>query len=362
MGTDDIEDPVSPGECEVGPQQRWAPPLLVPAVRHAASCDGQQEPPVLYHAPPVITADGLVKRFGSRLALDDLTFAVPEGEVFGFVGANGAGKTTTIRILSTLLAFDEGDASVGGVSVRDDPQAVRALIGYVPDFFGLYARLTALEYLEFYAGVHGLAPRRRRQVAGELLELVGLADRGHDDVDGLSRGQKQRLCLARALVHDPAVLLLDEPASGLDPGAQVEVRELMKELRAMGKTILVSSHDLPELEETCSWVGLIAEGRMVAVGPMAEVRDQTVGGRRIRVELAGDRAHAEEAAQRVEAFPGVGAVDVGDEHLEIFVDSALIEHELLAHLVTNGIKVRAIGAVREDLAKVFFRLTSGSGP
>jgi len=306
----------------------------------------------------VITADGLVKRYGDRVALDDLSFVVPEGEVFGFVGANGAGKTTTISILSTLLGPDDGDASIGGISVRDDPQAVREMIGYVPDFFGVYPRLTSLEYLEFYAAAHGLARGRRRQVAGELLDLVGLADRAEDDVDGLSRGQKQRLCLARALVHDPSVLLLDEPASGLDPRAQVEVRELIKELQAMNKTILVSSHDLPELEETCSWVGLISDGKMVAVGPMAEVRDHATGGRRILIELAGD---AESAARLVEAFPGVERVEVGEEKLDVAVSPDLVEHELLGHLVSNGVKVKSIAAARDDLAKVFLRLTGEAG-
>lgn len=307
----------------------------------------------------MISADGLVKRYGDRMALDDLSFVVPEGEVFGFVGANGAGKTSTIRILATLAGPDEGDASIGGVSVRDDPQAVRAMIGYVPDFFGVYPHLTSLEYLEFYASAHGLARGRRRQVAGELLELVGLADRADDDVDKLSRGQQQRLCLARALVHDPAVLLLDEPASGLDPRAQVEVRELIKELQAMHKTILVSSHDLPELEETCSWVGLIDDGRMVATGPMAEVRDHATGGRRILIELAGGDGSTGSAARVVEGYAGVEGVEVAGDKLEVAVDATLVEHELVAHLVSNGVKVQSVTAARDDLAKVFLRLTAG---
>ncbi len=307
----------------------------------------------------MIVADHLVKRYGDRTALDGLSFTVPEGEVFGFVGANGAGKTTTLRILSTLLGPDEGDASIGGISVRRDPQAVREMIGYVPDLFGAYPRLTVREYLEFYGSAHGLARGRRRAVADELLELADLSERADDDVGALSRGHKQRLGLARALVHDPPVLLLDEPASGLDHAAQVEVREIIKELQAMGKTIVVSSHDLPELEETCTWVGLVADGRMLATGPMADVLDQAVGGRRILIGLAGGGEGAEEAGRLAEAFPGVGGVEVADDQLEVAVDPSLVAHELVAHLVSGGVKVQAVAARRDDLAKVFLRLTGG---
>src|SRR5205807_8694780 len=174
---------------------------------------------------------------------------------------------------------------VGGIPAADDPHGVRELIGYMPDFFGVYDRLTAEEYLIFYAACHGVTHRRRRAVAHELLELVDLGDRAGDQVDTLSRGMKQRLGLARALVHDPAVLLLDEPASGLDPRARIEMRELVRELRRMGKTILISSHILPELEELCTWVGFIDQGRMAAVGPMSDVRNRVTSGRRLRVDL-----------------------------------------------------------------------------
>src|SRR5207245_2445269 len=218
---------------------------------------------------PVIAVEALRKQYGGHAALRGLELNVPAGEIFGFVGPNGAGKTTTIRILATLTAADAGSATIGGIPVGQDPHGVRELIGYMPDFFGVYDRLTSEEYLEFYAACHGVARRRRRKVARDLLELVDLTDRTDDQVDTLSRGMKQRLCLARALVHDPQVLLLDEPASGLDPRARVEMRELIRELRRMGKTIFVSSHILPELEELCTWVGFIDDGRMLAAGPLA---------------------------------------------------------------------------------------------
>jgi ABC-2 type transport system ATP-binding protein len=226
----------------------------------------------------MIAVENLHKAYGDRVALDEVTFTVPKGEIFGFVGPNGAGKTTTIRILATLSSADAGEATVGGIPVHEAPADVRNLIGYMPDFFGVYDRLTSAEYLEFYAACHGVPRRKRAAVARELLELVDLSDRRDAQVDTLSRGMKQRLGLARALVHDPAVLLLDEPASGLDPRARVEMKELIRELSRMGKTILISSHILPELEELCTWVGFIDGGRMAAAGPMAEVRDAVVAG------------------------------------------------------------------------------------
>ena len=283
---------------------------------------------------------------------------MPKGEIFGFVGPNGAGKTTTIRVLATLTPADRGRASIGGIPVGEDPAAVRALVGYMPDFFGVYDRLTSEEYLEFYAACHGVPRSRRRRVAAELLELVDLGDRREAQVDTLSRGMKQRLCLARALVHDPSVLLLDEPASGLDPRARVEMRELIQELRRMGKTILVSSHILPELEELCTWVGFIDRGRMVAVGPMADVRDRVAAGRRLRVDLVEpDDDSLLHVAELVRNKEGVVDAQVVDGHVELTVTDALEDHELLALLVHKGLKVRSFGVVEGDLSEAFMRLT-----
>jgi ABC-2 type transport system ATP-binding protein len=285
---------------------------------------------------------------------------VPQGEIFGFVGPNGAGKTTTIRILATLGAADSGVASIGGIPVAEDPMSVRQLIGYMPDFFGVYDRLTAEEYLEFYAACHGVPRHRRRRVAAELLELVDLGDRRLAQVDTLSRGMKQRLCLARALVHDPKVLLLDEPASGLDPRARVEMRELILELRQMGKTILVSSHILPELEELCTWVGFIDRGKMAAVGPLADVRDQVVStGRRLRVELTDPSdENLRAAVEVIRGRAGVRDVRVIGNHLELSVLQDLPDDELLSSLIMEKIKVRSFAPIAGDLSDAFMRLTA----
>ncbi|HEY8839839.1 MAG TPA: ABC transporter ATP-binding protein, partial [Candidatus Dormibacteraeota bacterium] len=195
----------------------------------------------------MISAENLTKVYGKRTALDHVSFEVPEGEIFGFVGPNGAGKTTTLRILAALLEPTSGHASIGGVDVAKQPDLVHSRLGYMPDFFGVYDQLSVSEYLDFYAACYRQPKERRTKVVAQLLELIGLSERRDQMVDTLSRGLKQRLCLARALVHDPAVLLLDEPASGLDPRARVDMREILKELRRMGKTIIISSHILPEL-------------------------------------------------------------------------------------------------------------------
>jgi ABC-2 type transport system ATP-binding protein len=306
----------------------------------------------------MIAVEGLHKEYGRRVALEEVSFDVPKGEIFGFVGPNGAGKTTTIRILATLSSADAGEATVGGIPVHESPAEVRGLIGYMPDFFGVYDRLTSAEYLEFYAACHGVARRKRQAVARELLELVDLSDRRDAPVDSLSRGMKQRLGLARALVHDPAVLLLDEPASGLDPRARVEMKELIRELRRMGKTILISSHILPELEELCTWVGFIDGGRMVAAGPMAEVRDVVAGGRRLRIELA--ESGEEELARVEEILKGrAGVVSVArmHDHLEVAVSEALVDDDLLALLVERKVRVRSFSVIPGDLSEVFMRLT-----
>ena len=220
---------------------------------------------------------GLTKQYGKFTALDHLDLQIEEGTVFGFVGQNGAGKSTTFSILATLLAPTSGTAFVNGYNVVKDPKKVREQIGYMPDFFGVYDQLKAEEYLDFYGASYGISIDERKKLIPQLLELVNLSDKRDSYVDLLSRGMKQRLCLARSLIHDPEVLILDEPASGLDPRARVEMREILKELKHMGKTILISSHILPELAEMCDVIGIIDQGRLKAQGSVAKFKKSYKG-------------------------------------------------------------------------------------
>ena len=218
----------------------------------------------------VIEVERISKCFGARLALDGVSLSLPRGEVLGLVGANGSGKSTLLRILATLVPPDEGDVRIGGFSVRSEAARVRETIGYVPEVAGMYPNQTAHEYLEFFAGIHGLPRAGRAGVATQLLELVGLEDRRDDEAESLSSGQRRRLCLARAMVHDPAVLLVED-TSGLDPHARAEFGDLIGELRAIGKTVVISGHHLAGFEELCTWVLMLDSGKAVASGPMAEV-------------------------------------------------------------------------------------------
>lgn len=235
----------------------------------------------------MIETIGLTKKYGSLYALQDLNLTVEDGTVFGFVGANGAGKSTTFSILATLLQPTAGDAFVNGLSVTKNAHEVRKQIGYMPDFFGVYDQLKADEYLDFYGASYGLKPRDREKLIPQLLELVNLSHKRYEYVDLLSRGMKQRLCLARALIHDPNILILDEPASGLDPRARVEMREILRELKSMGKTILISSHILPELAEMCDSIGVIDTGRLIAQGSVSEIQAQLQSEKVMRVKVAG---------------------------------------------------------------------------
>src|SRR5256886_1807735 len=240
----------------------------------------------------MIAVKDLTKVYGKRAALDHVSFEVPEREIFGFVGPNGAGKTTTLRILAALLEPTEGKAYIDGADVTKEREKVHTRIGYMPDFFGVYDQLTLAEYLDFYAACYRQPKARRKKIGGALLGRVGMPERKNQLDDPLPRGLKQRACLARALVHAPAVLLLDEPASGLDPRARVEMREILKELQKMGKTIVISSHILPELTELCTMIGIIDQGRMRATGLVQDVIRQLTSGRRLRISVLGQREEA----------------------------------------------------------------------
>ena len=304
----------------------------------------------------MITVQGLTKVYGSRTALDAVSFEVPRGEIFGFVGPNGAGKTTTLRILAALLEPTAGNAFVDGADVIQHPDLVHDRLGYMPDFFGVYDQLTATEYLDFYAACYRIPRARRKKIAADLLELVGLADRRDQSVDTLSRGLKQRLCLARALVHDPAVLLLDEPASGLDPRARVEMREILKELQRMGKTIVISSHILPELTELCTMVGIIDQGRMRATGPVQDVIRQLTSGRRLRIMVLGQR---DEAVATLKTLPSIRTVDMinGAIEAEYEGDDATAA-SILQALTAASIRVSGFSQLDGGLEDAFLKATS----
>ncbi len=304
----------------------------------------------------MISAENLTKVYGKRAALDHVSFEVPEGEIFGFVGPNGAGKTTTLRILAALLEPTSGHASIGGVDVAKQPDIVHSRLGYMPDFFGVYDQLTVSEYLDFYAACYRQPKQRRTKVVAELLELIGLTERRDQMVDTLSRGLKQRLCLARALVHDPAVLLLDEPASGLDPRARVDMREILKELRRMGKTIIISSHILPELTELCTMIGIIDHGRMRATGSVQEVVQQLSAGRRVRIAVVGD---SEAAVAVLRQLAAVREIDIANGAIEAsYEGDESTAAEILQALTAGGIKVSGFSQVDGGLEEAFMRATS----
>ena len=308
----------------------------------------------------MIAVEQLTKRYGSMVALDRVTFEVPKGEIFGFVGPNGAGKTTTMRILAALLQPTAGRAFVDGIDVDAHPDTAHQRLGYMPDFFGVYDQLTVTEYLDFYAACYRQPRSRRQQIVRDLLELVGLTDRAQQSVDTLSRGLKQRLCLARALVHDPAVLLLDEPASGLDPRARVEMREILRELQRMGKTIVISSHILPELTELCSMIGIIDHGRMRATGPVQEVVERLASGRRLRIRVLGKR---EEALTALRAMSAVHQVDEINGELDAdYVGDERAAAEILQRLVAAGIAVSSFTQTDGGLEGAFLHATAEEAP
>jgi ABC-2 type transport system ATP-binding protein len=305
----------------------------------------------------------LYKRYGRRVAVDGLNLTVETGEVFGFVGPNGAGKTSTIRILAGLLRPTSGDVSVAGFSVRQAPAEVKRRIGYMPDFFGVYPDLSVQEYLDFFSACYQIPEGQRSALINELLELVELSHRRADMVDQLSRGLKQRLSLARTLIHDPQVLLLDEPAAGLDPRARIEIRELLVELAHMGKTVFFSTHILSDVAEICSRVGIVEAGKLVALGSLEQLHLQILPHRQIELTLL-DRL--EEAAQLLEQRQNISlvqrhpALENGRQRLtfEFDGDDAALS-QLLSDLVQNQMPVLHFSEDARNLEDVFMRATQG---
>jgi len=305
----------------------------------------------------MIETRGLTKFYGSLAALTNLSLKINEGDIFGFIGPNGAGKTTTMRILATLLEPSRGQAFINGMDVGRQGRAVRKMVGYMPDFMGVYDDLKVFEYLEFFAAAFGLERSKRKAVIGDVLELTDLTVKRASPVDGLSRGMQQRLQLARVLIHDPKVLILDEPASGLDPRARIEIRELLVELKRMGKTIMISSHILSELEEMCDHVGIIEHGQLVFSGTMDEIRDRMGLHSQFRVTVAGD---LQQAADVLGSLPQVAEVKRLDKALDVtLADGEGLDGLIARTLVKAGIDLVALVPRQLKLDDAFLQLTKG---
>ncbi len=305
----------------------------------------------------MIQTEQLTKQYGELFAVRDLTLKLEQGDIFGFIGPNGSGKTTTMRMLATLLQPTWGEAYVCGYSIYTHPKEIRRLVGFMPDFFGVYDDMTVLEYLEFFAAAYRISGPVRRRRCEELLELVDLAFKRDAPVTSLSRGMTQRLGLARVLLHDPQVLLLDEPASGLDPRARIEIRRLLRQLRQMGKTIMVSSHILPELADVCNKIGIIEHGQLIVNADVAEVMRQV----RQRVVLhIGLKTPMDQAAQLLEQHPIVHQVDQRDGHLVVTLEQGVEDYsELPSLLIENGHRLHLFREEEVNLETAFLVLTKG---
>jgi ABC-2 type transport system ATP-binding protein len=295
--------------------------------------------------------------YGAIAALYGLDLTVNKGDLFGFIGSNGAGKTTTLRILATFLAPSAGRASVLGHDVVNDADAVRHVIGYMPDFFGVYKDMEVTEYLDFFGACYKIPTAQREKSVNDVLELVGLTEKKGALIGALSRGMQQRLGLARVLIHDPQLLLLDEPASGLDPRARIEMMAILQELQRLGKTIIISSHILSELQTLCNRVAIIEKGKLIYSGPVQGVRDQMSQGRVIWVRVSSDQS---QAVELLKIRPEVSEVSTIDSEIKITLSGHDVDHSIIADVLVRG-GARLI-ELREDeigLEEVFMRVTRG---
>ncbi|MBP5305678.1 MAG: ABC transporter ATP-binding protein [Lachnospiraceae bacterium] len=302
----------------------------------------------------MLEIENLNKYYGDFKALDNLSLSIEDGELYGFVGPNGAGKTTTMRIVSGLLAADSGQIRIAGIDARKDIQGLKAKIGYMPDFFGVYDNLKAIEYMEFFASIYGIDGRAARKLSLDLMELVNLSDKADAYVDGLSRGMKQRLCLARTLIHNPSLLILDEPASGLDPRARFEMKGILNNLREMGKTILISSHILPELAEMCSSVGIIEHGKMLVSGSVDSIMQKMNRSNPIVIKTI-DRK--DELIRKLKERPDADNISITED--EIYVGFSGDDEEaarLLADLISDGFRITSFAKEKGSLESVFMQI------
>ncbi len=305
----------------------------------------------------IVETINLTKRYGKLVALNNLHLKIEEGECFGYIGPNGAGKTTTIRILSTLLQPTWGEARVCGLVVGYESRKIRPLIGYVPDFFGAYEDMVVQEYLEFFASAYNITGKKRAQIVGDVLELTDLSYKRDALVDSLSRGMKQRLSIARVLLHDPKILFLDEPASGLDPRARIEMRALLKELHRMGKTIVISSHILPELADLCSTIGILERGELIYQGSVSEALRRARVGTVVHVITPDSQ---ERACTVLGALDGVQSAEVRDGMVVLTLASETRDFSPIARaMLANDLRIHEIKQEEVNLETAFMRLTKG---
>ncbi len=305
----------------------------------------------------MIEIDNFTKKYGDLVAVNNLSMTVEEGDIFGFIGPNGAGKTTTIKFLATLLRPDSGSATINGYSVIDDIYEVRKSIGYMPDYYGVYEGMTVWEYLDFFGAAYHIPLKQRKKITSDVLELLDLEGKKDDFVKSLSRGMRQRLCLAKTLVHDPKVLILDEPASGLDPRARIEIKELLKELKKMGKTIFISSHILSELADLCNKIGIIEKGNLLVCGDIEEIKRKIKQTLTIQIDVINDVERAQEIAM---GYSGV--MDTQREHTTIRIEFNGKKEDvagLIQTLVDNKIKVVWSKCIETNLEEVFLKITKG---
>jgi ABC-2 type transport system ATP-binding protein len=310
-------------------------------------------------APPAIPAvqtTDLTRMYGSMVALSNLNLTVNRGDLFGFIGSNGAGKTTTLRILATFLAPSSGKAEVLGHDVVRDADAVRHTIGYMPDFFGVYKDMEVTEYLDFFGACYKIPSAQREKTVNDVLELVGLTEKRGALIGALSRGMQQRLGLARVLIHDPQLLLLDEPASGLDPRARIEMMAILQELQRLGKTIIISSHILSELQTLCNRVAIIEKGKLIYSGPVQGVRDQMSNGQVYWVLVNGDTSKAMEI---LKARKEVQQVEPADGQLKVTFANDIDPSFLADALVHGGVRIKGLWEDELGLEEVFLRVTRG---
>lgn len=303
----------------------------------------------------MLSIKGLEKTYGDFKALNGLDLTINKGEIFGFIGPNGAGKSTTMKIVSGLLTPDSGEVYVDGIDAIKRNKELKEKIGYMPDFFGVYDNLKAIEYLEFYGSIYGLSYSEGKKIGMDLLELVNLKDKAEAYVDGLSRGMKQRLCLARCLMHNPKLLILDEPASGMDPRARFEMKNILKNLREMDKTIIVSSHILSELGEICTNIGIIERGKMVCQGTVEEIMEEAKGNNPLFITVIDG---VEEAIKVLKEIPTIGKVTFDKNKITASLSGNEAEAaEVFRTLINRNIKVTSFNKSEGNLEDLFIKLT-----